>query len=77
MLLIHFGVDNVCFQINLFRDIDPKKWDDIEIIQKQLGFVNSADGMDPGLKPLTARECFVRHFMTEREAEYTDIETVK
>lgn len=59
------------------RDFDSKKWDDLEIIQKQLGFVNTAEGMDVGLKPLTARECFVRHFMTEREAEYTYTETVK
>ncbi|CAE1246042.1 INPP5B_F [Acanthosepion pharaonis] len=58
-------------------DFDSKKWDDLEIIQKQLGFVNTAEGMDVGLKPLTARECFVRHFMTEREAEYTYTETVK
>lgn len=58
-------------------DFDSKKWDDLEIIQKQLGFVNTAEGVDVGLKPLTARECFVRHFMTEREAEYTYTETVK
>lgn len=58
-------------------DSDTQKWDDIDIIQKQLGFVNTVDGIDGGLKPLTARECFVRHFMTERESEYTYTETVK
>ena len=52
--------------------MDEEPTTPIEMLEKQLGL---GPGMElpVGSKPVSMREQFVRHFMAERESEFTDI----
>ncbi|ESO88961.1 hypothetical protein LOTGIDRAFT_106380, partial [Lottia gigantea] len=50
--------------------------DSVDSLQQQLGISDGVE-MPVGNKPVTARETFVRHYMNEREDEFTNIHPLK